>query len=85
MGEHKWIGSSLRHLSAELKDMDHAASRMTVGRLLRKPDYSLKSNVKRLSVPAHPDRGHQFEYIEAHKQAYLEADLPVISVDGKKK
>ena len=62
MGEHKWIGSSLRHLSAELKDMDHAASRMTVGRLLRKPDYSLKANVKRLSGPAHPDRGHQFEY-----------------------
>lgn len=85
MGEHKWMRTSLRHLSAELKGMGHAASRMTVGRLLRKQDYSLKANVKRLSGPAHPDRDHQFEYIEAQKQAYLEADLPVISVDTKKK
>ena len=85
MGEHKWTRSSLRHLSAELKSVGHAASRMTVGRLLRKLDYSLKANVKRLSGPAHPDRDRQFEYIEAQKEAYLEAGLPVISVDAKKK
>ena len=73
------------HLSAELKSMGHAASRMTVSRLLRKQDYSLKANVKRLCGPAHPDRERQFEYIEAQKQAYVEAGLPVISVDTKKK
>jgi len=65
--------------------MGHAASRMTVSRLLRKQDYSLKANVKRLCGPAHPDRERQFEYIEAQKQAYVEAGLPVISVDTKKK
>jgi len=85
MGEHRWTRSSLRHLSAELKSMGHAASRMTVSRLLRKQDYSLKANVKRLCGPAHPDRERQFEYIEAQKQAYVEAGLPVISVDTKKK
>ena len=85
MGEYKWTRSSLRHLSAELKSMGHAASRMTVSRLLRKQDYSLKANVKRLCGPAHPDRERQFEYIEAQKQAYVEAGLPVISVDTKKK
>lgn len=85
MGEYKWTRNSLRHLSAELKSMGHAASRMTVSRLLRKQDYSLKANVKRLCGPAHPDRERQFEYIEAQKQAYVEAGLPVISVDTKKK
>ena len=85
MGEQRWTRSSLRHLSAELKSMGHAISRMTVGRLLKKLDYSLKANVKRLSGPAHPDRERQFNYIEAQKQAYLETSLPVISVDTKKK
>lgn len=85
MGEYKWTRNSLRHLSAELKSMGHAASRMTVSRLLRKQDYSLKANVKRLCGPAHPDRERQFEYIEAQKQAYVEAGLPLISVDTKKK
>lgn len=85
MGEYKWTRNSLRHLSAELKSMGHAASRMTVSRLLRKQDYSLKANVKRLCGPAHPDRERQLEYIEAQKQAYVEAGLPLISVDTKKK
>lgn len=85
MGEHKWTRSSLRHLSAELKKLGHSATRMTVGRLLRKLEYSLKANVKRLSGPAHPDRELQFGYIQAQKEAYLEAGLPVISVDTKKK
>jgi len=85
MGEQKWVRSSLRHLSSELKGVGHTASRMTVGRLLKKLDYSLKRNVKRLTGPPHPDRDRQFKYIEAQKKAFLEAGLPVISVDTKKK
>lgn len=50
-----------------------------------KMNYSLKANLKRFSGAAHPDRNQQFEYIEAQKQAFLEAGLPVISVDTKKK
>jgi len=85
MGDQKWVRSSLRCLSAELESQGHRASRMTVRRMLKKLKYSLKANVKRLTGPPHPDRDRQFEYIAAQKEAYLEAGLPVISVDTKNK
>lgn len=47
--------------------------------------YSLKANVKRLTGPPHPDRDGQFQYIEAQRNAFLAAGLPVISIDTKKK
>ena len=77
--------SSLRRLSAELEGQGHQASRMTVSRLLKKLEYSLKANVKQLTGPPHPDRDRQFEYLQAQKEAYSEVGLPVISVDTKKK
>ena len=85
MGGGKWVRSGLRHLSAELEGLGHKASPTTVGRLLKKLEYSLKANVKRLTGPPHPDRDSQFKYIQAQKQACLDAGLPVISVDTKKK
>jgi len=85
MSEQKWQRSSLRHLSDELTKQQHPVSHTTVGRLLVKMDYSLKANLKRLAGATHPDRNQQFEYLEAQKQAFLEAGLPVIIVDTKKK
>jgi Rhodopirellula transposase DDE domain len=85
MTETKWVRSSLSHLSARLKEAGKAACPTTVGRLLRNNKYSLKVNVKREAGADHPDRNDQFEYIAAQKQAFLEAGLPVISVDTKKK
>ncbi len=85
MGGQKWVRSSLRHLSTELESQGHQASPMTVRRVLKKLEYSLKANVKRLTGPSHRDRDRQFSYIQAQKQAYLDAGLPVISVDTKKK
>ncbi len=85
MGEQRWVRSSLRRLSAELESQGHQASRMTVRRMLKKLKYSLKANVKRLTGSPHPDRDRQFEYLQAQKEAYSEAGLPVISVDTKKK
>ena len=58
---------------------------MTVRRLLKERDYSLKANRKRLTGPAHPDRDRQFRYLERVKQHFLAAGYPVISVDAKKK
>ena len=82
MSGRKWCRSSLRYLSRQL---GHPLSHTTVGRLLHQMDYGLKANVKRLSGPPHPDRDTQFVYLKAHKQAFLEAGWPVISVDTKKK
>jgi hypothetical protein len=85
MSQQKWQRSSLRHLSAELTKAEHPVSHPTVRRLLVKMDYSLKANLKRLTGTVHPDRNRQFEYLEAQKQAFLEAGWPTISVDTKKK
>lgn len=80
MSEQKWVRSSLRHLSGQLAQA-HSVSHTTVGRLLEQLDYSLKANVKRLTGAAHPDRDQQFQHIEGQKRAFLQAGLPVISVD----
>ena len=85
MNEQKWVRSSLRHLSEQLKAKGHPACPKTVGRLLKKMDYSLKANIKRLAGSQHPDRNTQFEYIEAQKQLFLSQGWPVISIDAKKK
>ena len=83
--DQKWVRSSLRHLSDRLEDQGHPACPTTVGRLLEKLGYSLKTNVKRLAGAQHPDRNTQFEYIESQKRLFLENGWPMISVDAKKK
>ena len=84
-GPQKWVRSSLRHLSDQLRTAGHAISPPVVSRLLRARDYSPKANVKREAGADHPDRDQQFRYLEQQKQAFLAARQPVISVDTKKK
>jgi hypothetical protein len=79
------VRSSLRQLSRRLGEAGHAASPPTVGRLLRDRDYVPRVNSKQEAGADHPDRGEQFRYLEAQKQAFLSAGQPVISVDTKKK
>jgi hypothetical protein len=86
MSDQKWVRSSLRHLSTRLADLGHAASPPTVGRLLRKRNYSVKANRKeRETGSTHPERDAQFIHIEEQKQAHRQAHRPIISVDTKKK
>lgn len=84
MSEKKWVRRSLRKLSQALQDNGFLASSMTVRRLLRADDYSLKANRKENTAP-HPERDQQFRYIRGVKRLFLEAGHPVISVDMKKK
>jgi hypothetical protein len=70
---------SLRWLARQLKTVSHA----TVGRLLRKLRFSLKTNVKRLTGPPHPDRNRQFRWIGKLRRLFLRAGAPVISTDTK--
>jgi len=82
MSDRKWQRSSLRHLSTQLGER---ISHTTVGRLLHEMKYALRVNVKCLTGEPHPDREPQFGYIEQQKRTFLQAGLPVISVDAKKK
>jgi hypothetical protein len=86
MTTQKWVRSSLRTLSAKLEAAGHAVSVPTVARLLRKLDYSLHSNAKKIEASAnHPDREPQFDYVALQRAIFTAAGLPIVSVDTKKK
>ena len=78
----KWVRRSLRKLSGDLK---RRACPNTVGRLLRKQDFSLKCNRKGQTGKTHPDRDRQFRHIRRRREEFVAAGLPVVSVDAKKK
>jgi hypothetical protein len=84
--EQKWVRSSLRQLRARLRDLGHAASPPTVGRLLKQLGYALHVNVKtREARAAHLQRDAQFQHIAQQRETFRRAGLPQISVDTKKK
>jgi len=69
-----------------LVDAGHPISPPTVGRLLVDLDYALHVNAKKVDARSdHADRDAQFTYIATQRQAFADADLPIISVDTKKK
>jgi hypothetical protein len=85
-GEHKWVRTSLRKLCERLAQAGHAVSAPTLGRLLRKHDYSLHVNAKEKEAGSqHLDRDTQFQYLEGQKQAFMAKGAPIISVDTKNK
>lgn len=86
MTAHNWVRSSLRALSAKLEAAGHAVSVPTLARLLRKLDYSLHVNVKKVEASSnHADREQQFDYIAVQRAVFTAAGLLILSVDTKKK
>ncbi len=86
MSDQRWVRSSLRTVSARLREAGHAVSPPTVGRLLMALDYALHVNAKKVEARAnHPDRDAQFGHIADQRQAFAAAGLPIVSVDTKKK
>ena len=81
----RWTCKSLRVLAGELARLGHVVSYRTVGRLLKRLDYSLQGNRKTLEGTQHADRNAQFEYINRQSKKRIKANNPAISVDTKKK
>lgn len=80
-----WTCKSVRKLSHELNLMGHQTSHNLVAELLKEMGYSLQANQKTLEGSSHPDRNAQFEHINHKVKDYQADELPVISVDTKKK
>ena len=58
----------------------------SISSILEKLGYSRQTNQKLLQVGTpHPDRNKQFEYINNKSKDFIEQNIPVISVDTKKK
>ncbi len=81
----RWIRRSLLALQTALQAEGYQLSCNTIRRLLHKHNIRPKSNVKRLHPLPHLDRDRQFRYIQAQRQRFARAALPIISVDTKKR
>ena len=85
MSRLRWTTKSTVKLADELSVQGHEVGPNTVARLLKDHDYSLQGNSKTIEGKQHPDRDAQFHYLNDQVSGFLEAGLPVISVDTKKK
>jgi hypothetical protein len=81
----RWICKSTRTLAAQLTKQNHPISYVKVAQLLHEQNYSLQSNRKTEEGEDHPDRDAQFRHINNCVKKALAAEMPVISVDTKKK
>lgn len=82
----RWTVKSLRTIESELKKEGFEVSFSTVGSILTSMGYSLQQNKKYLQVgEPGPDRNAQFEFINDEARRFMESNLPVISIDAKKK
>lgn len=84
----KWTRKTTEKISKELKRFGISICANTVGRLLKKLDFSLKANHKKYENNANldpKDRDGQFRYIAEQRRLFTANGYPVVSVDAKKK
>ena len=81
----KWTNLSRRQISRRLGELGTPASKRVVSRLLFEHGYRRRKAQKKRTMGQHADRNAQFENIARLRQEYLDAGLPVISIDTKKK
>jgi hypothetical protein len=81
----KWTHRSLRKIQKALRRRGVRLSPPTIARLLRRLHFSLRTNRKRVAGIRDLDRDRQFRYLTCLRRLYITLDLPVISVDTKKK
>ncbi len=81
----RWTCKSTRKLAKELSNKGFNVSHVYVAELLGEMGYSLQANRKVNEGGNHPDRNKQFHYINNQSQLFMRQNLPVISVDTKKK
>lgn len=81
----KWTRRTTSKIAKELESAGIGVSARTVARLLKNLRYALRVNQKRVSQGSGPDRNEQFEHISAQRTTFAERDLPIVSIDSKKK
>lgn len=81
----RWTTKSTRNLVEALQEKGFKISAWSVGNLLKTMGYSLQGSVKTKEGNQHADRDLQFQYLNKKTIEFQEQNLPVISVDTKKK
>lgn len=84
MGGLRWTKRTTAKIAEELASIGIQVCPRTVARLLEGLDFSLRVNHKKLCV-RHPEREAQFTRINAVRERCRTQNLPIVSIDSKKK
>src|SRR3989338_8200539 len=85
MSKLKWTNKSTYTITNELKNKNQNISEDTVGRIIKKLGYSLQANIKSKENGSSEERDSQFRYINKQVKIFAKKNMPIISVDTKKK
>ena len=85
MSKLRWTNKSTYSITSELKKQGQSISEDTTGRIIKKLGYSLQANIKSKESGSSEERDSQFRYINEIVKDFAEKNIPVISVDAKKK
>jgi hypothetical protein len=80
-----WVSKSMDKLAAALDEEGYKVAPNTVRKMLTELGFSRQSNRKTMEGKQHPDRDAQFEHINSTAMAFQKDNLPVASLDAKKK
>ena len=81
----KWTRRTTSRVAAELRAVGIDACPRTVARLLKTMGFALRVNHKKRAGASHPDRDAQFQHIAGPRRRCAAGNLPIVSVDTKKK
>src|SRR3990167_8836863 len=85
MSKLKWTNKSTYTIAKELTSRGKIISEVTTGRIIKQLGYSLQANVKSKESGTSQERDSQFRYINEQVKIFGKKNMPVISVDAKKK
>jgi len=85
MSKLKWTNKSTYTIAKELTLKKKNISEVTAGRIIRQLGYSLQVNVKSKESGTSQERDSQFIYINEQVKKVSKKNMPIISVDTKKK
>ena len=81
----RWTRRTTRNLADHLTALGLPVSARTVARLLRDMGYSLRVNSKCLPSTSPTERNAQFEFIARLRRDCARRNIPIVSIDSKKK
>ena len=81
----KWTRRTTARIAAELHSPGIEVCPRTVARLLGTMGFALRVNHKKRAGASHPDRDAQFQHIAGLRRHCAAENLPIVSVDTKKK
>lgn len=85
MSKLKWTNKSTYTITSVLNKKEKIVSEDTVGRIIKQLGYSLQLNKKSKESGSSEQRDSQFRYINEQVKIFSKKNMPVISVDTKKK